>query len=131
MEEHCQAGVLRAIAAGEQNFEYDDRTGGGWKPCGHSHEALSWIIKNCAVRVAPRYIKVGKLAFPRPITEVPEIGDTVFFVKMALGRLAVIKEVWCDSSEQRTCLKNNRAHLNPNWALQHAEVLSAISRGEF
>lgn len=131
MEEHCQAGVLRAIAAGEQNFEYDDRAGGGWKPCGHSHEALSWIIKNYIVRLAPRYIKVGKLAFPRPITEVPEIGDTVFFVQMSLGYLVVTKEVWRDNRAQKTCLKNNTAHLNHTWALQHAEVLNAISRGEF
>lgn len=130
MEEHCQASVLRAIAAGEQNFEYDDRTGGGWKPCGHSHEALSYIIKNIAVRAAPKYIQAGKLTFPRPITEAPEIGDKVFFVQMSFGRLIVVTEEWCDNRAQRAYLKNNTAHLNYTWALQHAEVLNAVSRGE-
>ena len=89
----------------------------------------SWF-EDRKYRRKPQVIRVGRHAFPKPITEAPEEG-TVYWTIEAGGRNGFYAEryKWLQK-EDESCIRQGLIHLTESAAQAHADVLNAICRGD-
>ena len=98
-----------------------------WQPCGNNP---GWFTDS-EYRRKPQVIRVGRHAFPKPITEAPEEG-TVYWTIEARGRNGFYAEryKWLQNGEYESCIRQGLIHLTEEDAQAHADVLNAICRGD-
>ncbi|MCW7764457.1 hypothetical protein [Photorhabdus luminescens] len=98
----------------------------GWEQCLHNP---GWNPE-FKYRRKPEMITIGKVSFPKPIEELPNVGDIVYFC--CPSYLAdMFRMKWGGSMGQLELLRNGFVHQTQKAARQHAEALIKISRGEF
>lgn len=95
----------------------------------------SWNV-NCGFRRKPQVIRVGRHEFPRPITEAPLAGVTVYNVQEHFDHTVphafqVAEEKFDPSNPfHKWYVRAGLSHLTRAAAQAHADTLNAICRGD-
>ncbi|WP_445496716.1 hypothetical protein [Photorhabdus sp. SF281] len=101
--------------------------GDGWLKCGSNPKWIDFY----EYRRKPEMITVGKVSFPKPISEAPAL-DTLCYVVAICTDTDIHSIFWHNSSLMfRSFLKQGLLHLTEDAAQQHLEALIKINKGEF
>lgn len=86
---------------------------------------------NVQYRRKPQVIRVGRHAFPKPITEAPEEGTVYWTIEVdGWNGFYVEHYKWLKNGEDESCIRQGLIHLSESAAQAHADVLNAICRGD-
>lgn len=99
-----------------------------WKGCEMSP---SWS-EDHNYRRKPKTIKVGKWEFPKPIEQPLGCADAYYYVDFNVWTAEFIpsRDTWTNNERDDNRLAGNLCHLSYDAALAHADVLTAICRGD-
>lgn len=90
-----------------------------------------WDTNN-EYRRKPKTIKVGKWEFPKPIEQPLGCADAYYYVDFNVWTAEFIpsRDTWTNNERDDNRLAGNLCHLSYDAALAHADVLTAICRGD-
>ena len=115
-----------------ERWEWLDNANNTWCPCSHTP---IWE-GNAKYRRKPQVIRVGRHEFPKPITEAPLAGATVYNVQEHFDHTVphafqVAEEKFDPSNPfHKWYVRAGLSHLTRAAAQAHADVLNAICRGD-
>ena len=89
----------------------------------------SWF-EDRKYRRKPQAIRVGRHAFPKPITRELNGGTDYFYVRVGDTCFEVSSDNWIGSAYDLMRLESRRIHPTREAAQAHADVLNAICRGD-
>lgn len=89
----------------------------------------SWF-EDRKYRRKPQVIRVGRHAFPKPISNQPLHGTRYFFISGIGACFLPRSDTWTGADYDANRLTGNRIHLSKDAAQAHADVLNAICRGD-
>ena len=97
-----------------------------WYDCGDNPD---WC-PDVQYRRKPQVIRVGRHAFPKPISNQPLHGTRYFFISGIGACFLARSDTWTGADYDANRLTGNRIHLSKDAAQAHADVLNAICRGD-
>lgn len=89
----------------------------------------NWV-EDWGYRRKPQVIRVGRHAFPKPISNQPLHGTRYFFISGIGACFLARSDTWTGADYDANRLTGNRIHLSKDAAQAHADVLNAICRGD-
>lgn len=109
-----------------KRWEYSVDGGVTFEPCKHNPDWDSDII----YRKRYELIKVGKHEFYRGINYELCIGQTYHYIGFDGSTFKTYVGKWAGTSSELDRVRGGFAHLTADAAAKHAEVLTAISKGD-
>ena len=89
----------------------------------------NWV-EDWGYRRKSQVIRVGRHAFPKPISNQPLHGTRYFFISGIGACFLARSDTWTGADYDANRLTGNRIHLSKDAAQAHADVLNAICRGD-
>nr|DAM42741.1 MAG TPA: hypothetical protein [Caudoviricetes sp.] len=96
-----------------------------WYPCS-THPAWN---EQTRYRHKKTVIKIGRFEFPKPMTRAPKEGTDYFYLDFGDNGFVVGGSSWAGDDFDMENVAMNVSHLSHKDAQTHADVLSAICRG--